>query len=217
MKKLSDWIDRERIFQEVAMLETNARILNKVLKGELEDVSLEVVYHNSDTCYGQYFPEDDYYLSIAIDYCDDYARKLIAVDEILKEESGYGRFSGFKIKSGGFIISPFSLTRREFLEIVQSQDDKEIRQLIQEIYKISRKLKTANAEIEKSSRTLDLQRQLKIEFQNKQKINELLEGLAKIVKVKDDLVTQLYIRKEELQKKFDIDIEDLQKRMRKIC
>jgi len=31
------------------------------------------------------------------------------------------------------------------------------------------------------------------------------------------LVTQLYIRKEELQKKFDIDIEDLQKRMRKIC
>jgi len=215
MKNLSDWIDKERVSQEITILKKRIQSLDRVLQGKLEDVKLKVVYHNRDECYGQYFPEDDYYLSIVIDYCDNYVNKLIAIDEILKEESGYGQYEGFMVKSEGIIISPFDITRREFLEIAQSKNDEEVRQLIREIYKISRRLKSANDTIDKSSRMLDLQKKFKVEFQDKEKIKELKEGLAKITKLKNELIAQLQIRKEELKQKFGIDIEELQRRIQR--
>jgi len=215
MKKLSDWIDKERVSQEIKILKSRIQSLNKVLRGGLEGIKFEVVYHNSDVGYGQYFPEDDYYLSIVIDYSDNYVNKLIAADEILKEESGYGQYESFMAKCGGVIISPFVITREEFLEIVQTENSEEIRQLIQEIYKISRRLKSANDTIDKSSRMLDLQKKFKVEFQDKEKIEELKEGLAKITKLKNELIAQLQIRKEELKQKFGIDIEELQSRIQR--
>ena len=117
MKNLSDWIDKERISQEITILKKRIQSLNRVLQDRLEDIKLKVVYHNSDECYGQYFPEDDYYLSIVIDYSNNYVNELIATDEILKEESGYGQYESFMIESEGVIISAFNITRREFLEI----------------------------------------------------------------------------------------------------
>ena len=215
MKKLSDWIDKERVSQEINIFKKRIQSLNKVLQDRLEDVKLEVVYHNRDEYYGRYFPEDDYYLSIAIDYCDDYAEKLTAIDEMLKEESKEGHFAGFKVKCGGIIISPFSTSLWEFLETIRSENSKEIRQLVREIYRISRMLQSANAEIDKSSRMLDLQKKFKVDFQDKEKIEELKEGLAKITKLKNELIAQLQIRKEELKQKFGIDIEELQRRIQR--
>ena len=62
---------------------------------------------------------------------------------------------------------------------------------------------------------LDLQKKFKVEFQDKEKIEELKEGLAKITKLKNELIAQLQIRKEELKQKFGIDIEELQSRIQR--
>ena len=76
-------------------------------------------------------------------------------------------------------------------------------------------LKSANDTIDKSSRMLDFQKKFKVEFQDKEKIKELKEGLAKITKLKNELVNQLHVRKEELKQKFRIDIEELQRRIQR--
>ena len=215
MKQINDLIDKERISQEIRNLQTNIRLLKEVLDNKLEYVRLEITYHNRDEYFGTYFPEDDYYLSIVVDYCDDYRRKLIAADEILKEESHEGDYYSFKVKNGGVIVSPPTVSRKEFREITESEDERDIRQLIKEIYKISRRLKSANDTIDKSSRMLDLQKKFKVEFQDKEKIEELKKGLAKITKLKNELIAQLQIRKEELKQKFGIDIEELQRRIQR--
>lgn len=215
MKELKDLIDKKKLKQEIEILKEDLQQLNKLSTGDFKNVKIELAYHNGNLSCSMDSPEDDYYLIASLDYSDNFKNKVIAADEIIKEKSDHGRYTSFKLKSGRIIISPI-LSREEFENFISSKEAKEIRQVIKEYYKISHSLEKVNEELDKFSNILEHQRRLKAEYQNEEVIDSVLNILEKNSTVKDELITQLHLRDQELKEKFGIDIKEIERKVRKI-
>lgn len=215
MKELKDLIDKKKVKQEIETLKDDLRQLNKLLEGDFKNVKIEIAYHNGNLSYSIDSPEDDYYLVASFDYSDNFKNKIIAADEILKEKCNHGHYTSFKLKNGGIIISPI-LSREEFENFISSKEAKEIRQVIKEYYKISHSLEKVIKKLDKFSSILEYQRKLKVEYQNEEVIDSVLNILERNSSLKDELITQLHLRDQELKEKFGIDLKDIERKIRKI-
>jgi len=215
MKELKELIDKKKLKQEIEKLEDNLRRLHGFLEDDFKILKMEIAYHNGNPSYSVGSPEDDYYFLASLDYSDNFKNELIAVDEILQEKSNHGRYISFKLKSEGIIVSPI-LSRIEFENLIQLKEEKEIRQLIKEYFKISHSLEKINQEIDKFSKILEYQRRLKGEYQDEEVIDSIFKILEKSNTVKDEFITQLHLRDHELKERFGIDIEEIEKKIRKI-